>query len=227
MRLSSLVTAFVFASVFETQASIISRITADTLEANRVPTHESPRSLFVTLARDGDNGWQMRDQQSQYTWFDLYGRIFARSDRFADPRTVNVGGTNGNVIRYLYDAQGRLSQIVDPVGRVTLLRYWAEDETGAGGYPNYLREIEDWCGRKVNYEYDDRGRLRTVLLPRVKAGETVPAELDRQLGIRLDDLTSDGYGLTNAIGDFRANALPRPARAVSARTRNIEPRAFR
>jgi RHS repeat-associated protein len=90
--------------------------------------------------------------------YDVYGRLTTESDEFG---TSGVTG-KGNTIRYLYDLTGRLKQIVDPVGRATLLTYW-DDATG--WVAGRLKEVEDWRHRKIDYGYDPGGRLTTVTLP--------------------------------------------------------------
>ena len=84
-------------------------------------------------------------------------------------RYVTVIATNpfvtGNVIRYLYDPQGRLGQIIDPVGRISTIDYWPDVASGtAGAFPGAVRTITDWRERQLSYEYSPEGRLTKALL---------------------------------------------------------------
>lgn len=65
---------------------------------------------------------------------------------------------NGNVIRLRRDADGRVYQIVDTLGRSLFLEY--------DGPLRRLARIFDWSGRKVEYSYDNlTGDLIRVDLP--------------------------------------------------------------
>src|SRR5579859_8077432 len=86
---------------------------------------------------------------------------------------------------WTFDSAGRLSQITDPLGLVSSLKYddhsnalaSVSDPLGRGSvsfsydgcHPAYTLEklcrITDWIGRSYTYAYDDRGRLSTVTDP--------------------------------------------------------------
>lgn len=123
--------------------------------------YQSPGGLFLKLSRT-DRGYLMIDQQRRETHFDAMGRLTAETDYLYD------GKGGGNITRYLYDHNGRLARLIDPVARETSITY------NAAGY---VEEIADWRGRKVNYVYED-GRLARVELPEAKAADGVPSELD-------------------------------------------------
>ncbi|HET7437146.1 MAG TPA: RHS repeat-associated core domain-containing protein [Thermoanaerobaculia bacterium] len=115
----------------------------------------SPTGLFLRLARS-DRGYVLVDQQWRVTGFDALGRIAFEADEFApNPPALDAG----NVIRYLYDGDGRLAQVVDPNGRATTLRY---DANGL------LDEVQDWRGRIVHLTHAN-DRLTAVQLPKVGA----------------------------------------------------------
>ena len=126
--------------------------------------YESPKGLFLKLARTG-RGWKLTDQGWRVNEFDDLGRIISESDEFYDPQTPN----SGNVIRYVYDESGQLSDVTDPVQRRSSFRYWQESEAGSdGAYPGLLRQIVDWRDRKIDYKYDAAtGTLIKVQLPEV------------------------------------------------------------
>ncbi|MFA6958485.1 MAG: Ig-like domain-containing protein [Thermoanaerobaculia bacterium] len=125
--------------------------------------YQSPAGLFLKLVRT-DRGWNLIDQKWRVTSFDEYGRLASESDEFFD---VTKPGS-GNVIRSLYDDSGRLVRIVDPVGRVSTITYWADGEEGtAGAFSGYVKEITDWRNRKTRYEFNPKGQLIRVRLPQV------------------------------------------------------------
>lgn len=150
--------------------------------------YTSPLGLFLKLTRH-DSGWMLSDQQFNFAYFDAFGRLSARADRFADPNEVAAGAKKGNVVDYLYDASGRLLHVVDPVGRRTTLRYNEHD---------LVSEVEDWRGRKVTYSYE-AGRLRSVKAPEVQSAEGFSGRAETRYGYQ-----AVGAGLT-AHTDFAAN----------------------
>ena len=114
-----------------------------------------PKGLFLNLARTA-HGWTLVDQQWRVTGFDTLGRLIHEADEFApNPYAADAG----NIIRYLYDASGRLLRIVDPVGRESTLAYDGEGR---------LARIKDWRERVVDFAYDANGRLLTAALPEVE-----------------------------------------------------------
>ncbi|HEX6177743.1 MAG TPA: DUF6531 domain-containing protein, partial [Thermoanaerobaculia bacterium] len=126
-------------------------------DGNFMPT----RGLFLSLRRT-PQGWRIVDSKSRVTDFDTFGRLATESDEFADDPARS---SRGNIIRYLYDADGRLAQVIDPVGRASTFVYFAESETALRA--GRLREIRDWRDRSVLFEYDEEGRLAKVSLPDV------------------------------------------------------------
>ncbi|HUJ15456.1 MAG TPA: DUF6531 domain-containing protein, partial [Thermoanaerobaculia bacterium] len=115
-------------------------------------SYAAPAGLFLKLTKQ-DAGWVMLDQKQRITTFDSYGRLLSESDTFFD----GTGG--GNIIHYIYDSNGRLSSIVDPVGRVSTL-FYASDGS--------LKTITDWRNRTIDYHVNAQGQLEAVDLPRTK-----------------------------------------------------------
>jgi RHS repeat-associated protein len=137
----------------------------------------APTGLFLRLAR-GDSGWIMIDQQWRITRFDDLGRLVSESDEFYDPKKPG----SGNVVVYTYDADGRLSRIIDPVGRENVITY--NDE-------GLLATIDTWHkspNRLIEYGYTD-GRLTSVKLPEVANTDGVRPEIK--------------YDYTNASGGYK------------------------
>jgi RHS repeat-associated protein len=124
-------------------------------------SYASPLGIYLSLTKTA-GGWKLLDQQLRAAWFDPIGRLVARSDEFARPDEP-LGDSAGNIIQYLYNKDGQLERIVDPVGRNSLLSYY--DDSSAT--PGLLREVKDWRGRLVTYNYDAYGRLESVDGPEV------------------------------------------------------------
>ncbi|MEO8380000.1 MAG: hypothetical protein ABI779_10095, partial [Acidobacteriota bacterium] len=121
-----------------------------------------PKGLFLRLARS-ERGWTLIDQKMRITQFDELGRLVSEADAFSIPWNY----TAGNTILYLNGPDGQLQQIVDPVGRVTRITYYANDDTSPGAAGGLLKEVTDWRGRSVTYLYDNQHRLTEVRLPAV------------------------------------------------------------
>ena len=144
-------------------------------------SYVAPKGLFLNLSRT-DRGWVMTDQKWRVTAFDDYGRLVSEGDDFV---SASLSLDQGNTIRYLYDANGRLARIIDPVGRVSELHYFDNPV-----FPSYglVREIVDWRGRTLTFNYVD-GRLNQVYLPDIpntSGGRPM-------IAYRLEDSVSTGY----------------------------------
>ncbi|MCI0479929.1 DUF6531 domain-containing protein, partial [Candidatus Uhrbacteria bacterium] len=140
--------------------------------------YDSPKGYFLKLFR-AERGWVLLDQRWRAVGFDELGRLMYESDEFASEAAIGAGTNKGNVIRYLYDAGGRLAQIVDPVERATQMTYWGDSEAGqTGAYPGLLKEAKDWRNRSALFEYDSLGRLTNVSAPEMAAGTGVPSEFN-------------------------------------------------
>jgi len=165
----------------------------------------APQGLFLRLVKQ-DSGWSMIDQRLRVTRFDDYGRIVSESDEFYDPLVKE----SGNSILYLYGSDGRLTHVVDPVGRATTLAY---DENGR------VKKITDWheaTPRVVEYGYEN-GTLTKVELPNVVntsgtrptiryAYESAPAGYKPQLELATNLSTVTDPGIAAARVDFNYEA---------------------
>ena len=168
--------------------------------------YDSPKGLFLKLSRSG-SGWILLDQQWRAVGFDELGRISYEADEFAENPTLIAAGTaKGNVIRYLYDHNGRLAQIVDPVGRATELKYWAESDVPGtpGAYAGLLKETKDWRDRTVQFEYDLFGRLEKAKNPEVAAASNVPTDYNFTGNNRPRSV----YGYQQVTPPLTGNAAP-------------------
>ncbi|HEX8255115.1 MAG TPA: RHS repeat-associated core domain-containing protein [Thermoanaerobaculia bacterium] len=166
-------------------------------------TYDAQKGVFLKLTQTA-NGWTLIDQQRRQIRFDLFGRLIAETDHLYD-----LAG-NGNMIEYLYDASGRVSHVIDPVGRATTITY---NDDGL------VSEIVDWRTRHVNYTYEQQ-RLEQVQLPRADAAEGVPSEYahagsDRPRIVYVYD--TDGGSSFNDLLELKTNlkSITDPAEATS------------
>jgi len=193
--------------------------------------YDSPKGLFIRLAHT-DTGWSLIDQKWRVTLFDLFGRLSAEFDQFyrADSQAASQAGLdNGNIIRYLYDENGRLTEIVDAVKRSSTLTYWKDSEASqSGAYPGLLKEVKDWRDRTIRYEYDSKGQLKAVKLPEVKAAQGVPSDYDftgtnrpkTQYGYKVFAAPAAGATPTQAFNDYlelqNLETITDPAQAATS-----------
>lgn len=124
----------------------------------------APKGLFLKLLHT-PRGYSLLDQKWRIAEFNDLGQLVSESDEFYSPAQSD----SGNIIRYLYDENGKLTRIIDPLGRTTKLTYDKDR----------LSQVDtEWRHQSLKYHYDDFGRLIKVELPEVKAGAGVPAIYD-------------------------------------------------
>ena len=90
------------------------------------------------------------------------GRLKSITDRFSNEQTYTWTNTAG---------VDQLLDVTDSYGRVVEYRYFGAPED------HRLREIEDFLGRKLNFQYDSLGHLTAVIVPsvlRAADGNTFP-----------------------------------------------------
>ncbi|MCA9262200.1 MAG: hypothetical protein KDA60_00065, partial [Planctomycetales bacterium] len=104
---------------------------------------ESPPGDFSTLRRLSDGSFQRTMTDRTVYTFDAAGLMRSMTDR------------NGNQTLYNYSEEGLLTSMVDPVGLETTLRY-------ADGR---VSEIEDPTGRITRLAHDDQGNLTQITDP--------------------------------------------------------------
>ncbi len=119
----------------------------------------SPAGLFLRLSRS-TSGWRLSDQKHRVTGFDGLGRLIYETDEFVKNPEVS---DYGNILRYVYDAEGQVRAVVDPMGRETTLTYGADLPGAPAGM---LVRVTDQR-RTIDYGYDPLGRLASVKLPDV------------------------------------------------------------
>ncbi|MBI2837242.1 MAG: Ig-like domain-containing protein [Acidobacteria bacterium] len=119
------------------------------------PLYDAPTGVFADLARHADGTWTLVFRGLYSEHFDIYGRLVRMQDR------------NDNAIEFFYDSAGRLTVVMDTMGRLYTFDYYLYDGTAPGGR---LKSVTDFTGRSVVYSYDERGDLRSATLSqRVRA----------------------------------------------------------
>lgn len=113
-------------------------------------------------ARNSEKGAVIAYPDNTMYHFDLYGRL----SKITDPNMTRVDESDGNVMHFSYNEEGRLDTVIDSVGRIIRFEYYAPTAAASGGtYPGLLSTVTDFTGRIVKYRYDQYGRLTTVTGP--------------------------------------------------------------
>jgi RHS repeat-associated protein len=133
-----------------------------------------PPGRFAELYRLPDLTFFLREQDNTQLRFDATGRLTSISDAV---RTISSeDNPDGNRLRFFYDGSGRLAQIVDALNHTITLDYYPATAVKgqAGAYPGLIRTFTDPSAREVQYQYDDKGRLITTLLPEISVNGANP-----------------------------------------------------
>jgi YD repeat-containing protein len=83
-------------------------------------------------------------------------------------RLTQIQDRNHNKMEFLYDFSGRLSAVMDTMGRIIQLEYEPFETEGSGeetrvkASSGRLRKVEDFTGRALTFEYYDNGDLKSV-----------------------------------------------------------------
>lgn len=129
----------------------------------------APPGLFAQLTNAKDGSWYLTHADKTIQRFDADGRLVEIWD--AVSRTAQNGG-DGNRLRLLHDAAGRLTAVLDTLDHAVTFDFFAESDLGSPGATRAalgrLKKVTDHTGRTVEYRYDDQGRLAKVLLPELK-----------------------------------------------------------
>ncbi|MGG6447376.1 DNRLRE domain-containing protein [Pseudobacillus badius] len=113
-------------------------------------TYQSPSGTYLTLAKDGTDGYKLTDK---------YGNVSRFKKIVQDPETSGYTvakleyeqDRNGNIISYTYSSKGRVESITDASGRKMTIGY------GFHGISSVTFE-----GKKVTYDYTYDGQLKEV-----------------------------------------------------------------
>jgi RHS repeat-associated protein len=106
-------------------------------------TYQSPAGDFSKLERLLDGTWQRTTKDGTRYQFNAKGLMVAATDK------------QGNTTRHIYNGVGQIQQIVDPVGLITTFNY-------AG---NRVTSIVDPAGRNTVLSYDSQGNLLSITDP--------------------------------------------------------------
>ena len=79
-----------------------------------------------------------------------------------DGRLYKTEDAYGHAITLGYDAMGRISTFTDTLGRTITLTYYDDPGLARSEKGALLKQIEDFTGRKVTYDYDTDGNLTSV-----------------------------------------------------------------
>lgn len=104
----------------------------------------APAGDFSTLVMNPDGTFSRTLKNGTETNFNVAGLHLSTVDR------------NGNATAYGYDAQGRLTEITDPVGALTTLSY---------GPDGLLSSSTDPAGRVAAFLHDAKGNLTKIIYP--------------------------------------------------------------
>ncbi len=118
--------------------------------------------------------------------------------RDAQGRITQIVDPNGNALRYAYEAGGDLRSFTDLVSNVTQYAYSA-------ARAHYLTNIIDPFGRPaLNLEYDSAGRLKTI-----RDGSGNPVSQDFNPDLKIGSFTDANGNVTNIRFDDRGNEVER------------------
>jgi RHS repeat-associated protein len=119
-------------------------------------TYAAPPGHFGLLLREPDGTFLLVESDGfQRLYRPEDGRVFCHIDRY------------GNRMLFDYDDRGNLARVIDVFGREIQFVF----EPFADGVDRLVR-IEDFMGRQVRYEYDERGDLMAVTTPAVTGTST-------------------------------------------------------
>ncbi|HXA18390.1 MAG TPA: Ig-like domain-containing protein [Thermoanaerobaculia bacterium] len=184
-------------------------------------TFTAPKGLFLNLVHT-EQGWTLIDQKRRITYFDELGRIVKSTDEFFKPTG------EGNVIRYTYDQNGRLSAVTDPVDRTTTITY-GTTQTEEG----FIKKLTDWwtTAREVDYDYWTNGSLKEAHLPQFSTQSGTSFQptrhYDYDTGASAGDPYSDKLELaTNLKNIIDPNEAPSGTPRVTFTYGNSAPRDY-
>ena len=119
-------------------------------------SYTAPPGYFSILERDDEGAYVLTEPDGfQRFYRGEDGRLFCHQDRF------------GNRMLFDYDPDGNLSRVIDVYAREIRFEF-----DGSSDNVDRLVMIEDFIGRQITYEYDERGDLVSVTTPAVTGTST-------------------------------------------------------
>jgi YD repeat-containing protein len=110
---------------------------------NAGDSYIAPPGSFASLVRLNDGTFRLTEKDQTVSTFNAQNQL------------IQVEDSNHNSTKYIYNTDGNLSQIVDPVGLTTTLSY-----TG-----NHVSTITDPAGLITQMDYDAAGNLLSITDP--------------------------------------------------------------
>jgi RHS repeat-associated protein len=112
---------------------------------------ESPRGFYTHLLKNADGSFTERDRTRTQV-------LYSAPEADGLARMVELRDRNGNRMRFLYNSDGQLTQVLDTLGRAVDYHY-----DGSGR----LVEVIDFIGRAIHIDYNLDGDLTAVTSPSV------------------------------------------------------------
>ena len=134
--------------------------TASSAPTTTVPTPSQsslfrpPQGEFLDFYAGPDGTYVLKCVDGTTLRFDPYGRLTSVADR----NETMADHSDGNRMLFLYNADGLLDTIIDPVGRTLKFDYHSDRSW-------LIHHMKDFSGRTVTYDYDTAGRLTTIKGP--------------------------------------------------------------
>ena len=166
-------------------------------QGEMITGYESPKGYFTTLKKRVDGSFLIKGPQGFMEMFNSLGRII----RLQDP--------HGNKMFFYYNLEGKLSAVVDTLGRTFLFNYYPY-VTG-DKKSNRLKSITDFNNKSVYYDYDEKGELIRVRFgerSRVYEYETVTGSVKRSHNLKsITDAKNQKYLTVTYTSDDTVNPL--------------------
>jgi RHS repeat-associated protein len=121
--------------------------------------------IYAKLDQEGEH-WDLYLQDGTHYQFGISGQLDKIKDRYGNlllftrsgGRLLRVTSNSGRTIDFTYDAQDRITQLKDILGRVWIYEYYPSGHQSA----DFLKKVTYPDGTSEEYTYDSDGRMLTV-----------------------------------------------------------------
>jgi RHS repeat-associated protein len=112
---------------------------------------------------DGDGGKTVRTNRAD----DSYRIEISQDGRLQSAKEYDANDQQLEGVSYQYDEHGRVSEVIDERNGATEYTYFDDDqvETVTTPDPDSSRSEAGWIPQVITFEYDERGRQKTVIHP--------------------------------------------------------------
>jgi YD repeat-containing protein len=117
------------------------RYRANKSEGGIILSYVPPQGYFTECYRRKDGSITIKDERGEVLVFNALGRLAQIIDR------------NFNKMHFYYDLSGRLSTVMDTMGRLVSFEYYPYEKDDPKSCR--LKGVTDFSGRKVIYRYDE------------------------------------------------------------------------